>query len=126
MLVPEIYTQSLCDIILPHPDLAKFFVCLFGNIEVQRLLGLVVGRVIYCTPVHPTWNISLGLVAVTYCAPILSNISEKLKIGVLLGGLVSAIFQSTASSCKLSTTLHYFCQHQNREDCHIVGWYDLW
>ena len=62
----------------------------------------------------------------TCCAPIPSTISEKLNIGVLLGGLVAVSFQSTASSCKFSAALYSIFQHQNREDCHIVGWDYLW
>ena len=62
----------------------------------------------------------------TCCAPIPSTISEKLNIGVLLGGLVAVSFQSRASSCKFSAALYSIFQHQNREDCHIVGWDDLW
>ena len=49
-----------------------------------------------------------------------------MKVGVLLGGLVSTRFQSTASSCKLSAAIHSIFQHKNREYCHIVGWDGLW
>ena len=41
-------------------------------------------------------------------------------------GWLLLIFQSTASSCKLSSALNFICQHQNREYCHIFGWDDLW
>ena len=60
------------------------------------------------------------------CAPIPTNISEKLKVGVLLGVMIAVILQRTESSCKLSAALHSVCQNQNREDFYIVGWYDLW
>ena len=58
--------------------------------------------------------------------PIPYNISEKLKVGVLLGKLVSESFQSTESSCKLYAALHSVCQIQNREYHHIVRWDALW
>ena len=62
----------------------------------------------------------------TFCAPIPSNICEKLKDDILLGGLVDEIFQYTASSCKLFAALHSVFQHQNREGCHIFVWDGLW
>ena len=62
----------------------------------------------------------------TFCTPIPSTIYEKLKDDILLGGLVDARFQSTASSFKLSAALHSVFQHQNREDCHIFLWGGLW
>ena len=62
----------------------------------------------------------------TFCTPILSTICGKLKDVILLGGLVDARFQSTSSSCKLSSELHSIFQHKNREDCHISVWDGLW
>ena len=62
----------------------------------------------------------------TFCAPIPSTICKKLKDDILLGELVDAIFQSTASSFKLSAALHSVFQHQNRDDCYIFVWDGLW
>ena len=62
----------------------------------------------------------------TCCTPIPCTISENIKVGVFLGGMVVESFQSTSSSCKLSGVLHSVCRHQNREYCHIVGWDNLW
>ena len=67
----------------------------------------------------------------TFCDLIPSTICEKLKDDILLGGLVGAIFQSTASSCKLSAALHSFLQHLSEvvedndlvDDEHGVGEY---
>ena len=62
----------------------------------------------------------------TFCDLIPSTICEKLKDDILLGELVDAIFQSTASSLKLSAALHSVFQHQNREYFNIFVWDGLW
>ena len=49
-----------------------------------------------------------------------------MKIGILLVEMVSASFQYTSSSCKLSSAKHYVCKYQNREHFYIVQWDDLW
>ena len=80
LLVLAIYTKFLRAILLTHPDLEQTFICLLGKREVQRLLGLVVSRVIYRTPDSQTWNISINLGDVTCCSPIPSNISENIRL----------------------------------------------
>ena len=62
----------------------------------------------------------------TCCDPIPSTISETLKVGLFLSGLVAASFQYAAYSYKLSASLHSIFQHKNREYCHIVVWGDSW
>ena len=62
----------------------------------------------------------------TCCDPIPSTISETLKVGLFLSGLVAASFQYAAYSYKLSASLHSIFQHKNREDCHISVWDGLW
>ena len=102
LLVLAIYTQSSRAIILPHPDMEPFLSVYWGR---EGCRGL------YHTSFRYTWDISLGLVAVTFCDLIPSTICEKLKDDILLGELVDAIFQSTESSFKLSAAPHSIFQH---------------
>ena len=59
---------------------------------------MVWGIVIYLSPSRYTFDIIIGLVDMTFCTLIPSTISGKLKVSVLLGGLVAVIFQSLMHS----------------------------
>ena len=111
-------------IYIPHAQL--FYHARIRRKKLSVCWGIERCRGFYHTLFRYTWDISLGLVAVTFCAPIPSTICEKLKDDIFLDGLVDVRFQSTASSCKLSAALHSVFQHQNREDCHIFVWGGLW
>ena len=121
-----IYTQSSRAILLPNPDLAKSVSIYWFRYNYRGFWGWLLLE----------WSIThLAVILVIHVLACFLWRADPLSIlpsmknwrlVYLLGGPVSASFQSTASSCKLSSALHFVFKHQNREDCHIFGWGDLW